>query len=110
MNAGEMLDEPFLPRGLALDPAVNRNSNHSFIWKLNAILCIVTCWVAASLTAWGYIEITVSDEDGTFAAANPQVGRINMTMIGVSQWIAILLYGWSLVAPYLFPDYDFSSA
>ena len=41
-------------------------------------------------------------------AANPQVGKVNMAMIAISQWVALSLYAWTLVAPRLFPDRDFS--
>ena len=48
-----------------------------------------------TLTAWGTIE----DMNEHQNAANPTVGRVNMAMLGVSQWIAIGL---------LFLDRDFS--
>jgi hypothetical protein len=35
------------------------------------------------------------------------VGPVNMIMIAISQWMALLLYAWTLVAPRLFPDRDF---
>jgi len=103
---GSNINEPFLPRALDTE-RTNTFMNMSFTWKLNAILCVVTCWVAASLTSWGSVQVMVN-HDGNFAAANPLVGHVNMTMIGVSQWIAIILYAWTLVAPRLYPDYDFS--
>ena len=54
-----------------------------------------------TLTGWGTLE----DES---QAANPTLGRVNMAIIGVSQWLAIMLYIWTLVAPRIFPDRDFS--
>lgn len=78
---------------------------NSAIWKLNIILALISCWVAASLTGWGALQQAV---DGTHSAANPEVSNVNMWMIAISQWIAISLYTWTLVAPRLFPDRDFS--
>lgn len=112
------VNEPFLqyneenqpPSGLALESSDDNDdllySYSSEVWKLNAILALVCCWVAMSLTTWGSIELI--DGEGTNSAANPTVGRLNMIMIAISQWIALLLYSWTLCAPRLFPDRDFS--
>jgi len=115
------LEDPFLeyndedrpPTGLALgsDDGDDVLSSHSSeVWKLNAILALVSCWVAMSLTGWGSISGSMVEEGGIeiHTAANPQVGKVNMAMIAVSQWVALLLYGWTLAAPRLFPDRDFS--
>ncbi len=83
------------------------SSSSSGLWKLNVIMALISCWVAASLTGWGSITGGIG-EAGEHTAANPLVGRLNMAMIAVSQNIAIGLYLWTLVAPRLFPDRDFS--
>lgn len=70
-------------------------------WKLNVMLTAISCWMAMSLTSWGEISA-----EGTLA--NPQVGRVGMWIIIGSQWIVLTLYLWTLVAPRLFPDRDFS--
>ena len=70
-------------------------------WKLNAMLTVISCWMAMSLTSWGEIA-------GEGEPANPQVGRVGMWIIIGSQWIVLTLYLWTLVAPRLFPDRDFS--
>ena len=70
-------------------------------WKLNVILVIVTCWYAMALTAWGSY-----DKGGN--SANPEVGRVSMWMMISSEWLCLTLYLWTLVAPRLFPDRDFS--
>lgn len=112
------VNEPFLqyneenqpPSGLALESSDDNDdllySYSSEVWKLNAILAVVCCWVAMSLTTWGSIDLL--DDEETNSAANPTVGRLNMIMIAISQWIALLLYSWTLCAPRLFPDRDFS--
>jgi len=70
-------------------------------WKLNIALATVTCWVSMALTGFGSIQ---ADGD----VANPQIGEVNMWVIIGSQWCALLLYFWTLVAPRMFPDRDFS--
>lgn len=74
------------------------------LWKLNVVLALISCWVAMILTGWG----TVDNIDVFMHAANPTAGRVNMAIIGVSQWLAIGLYTWTLLAPRIFPDRDFS--
>jgi len=54
-----------------------------------------------ALTSWGAIE-----KNGDIA--NPNVGEASMWMLIVAQWVALLLYLWTLVAPRLFPDRDFT--
>lgn len=70
-------------------------------WKLNIALATVSCWTAMTLTDWGAIQA-----DG--AIANASTGRTAMWMIMASQWVVLTLYTWTLVAPRLFPDRDFS--
>jgi hypothetical protein len=70
-------------------------------WKLNLVLGTVSCWFSMAITAWGSIE-----DEGD--AANPQVGKVSMWIIIASQWLCLTLYLWTLVAPRLFPDRDFS--
>jgi Serine incorporator (Serinc) len=104
------LDVPFLDpdeqptSGIVVDAASPRTGCGDDLWKLNVVLALISCWVAMTLTGWGTLEGLDQDEH----AANPQIGRVNMAMIGVSQWMAILLYIWTLVAPRLFPDREFN--
>uniref|UniRef100_A0A7S4AMX4 Serine incorporator n=1 Tax=Pseudo-nitzschia australis TaxID=44445 RepID=A0A7S4AMX4_9STRA len=70
-------------------------------WKLNLALAAVTCWFSMVLTGFGLIQA-----DGN--VANPQIGEVNMWMIIASQWFALLLYTWTLIAPRIFPDREFS--
>jgi len=70
-------------------------------WKLNVVLGAVSCWFSMAITAWGSIE-----DEGD--AANPEVGKVSMWIIIASQWLCLTLYLWTLVAPRLFPDRDFS--
>jgi hypothetical protein len=70
-------------------------------WKLNIILATIACWQSMVLTNFGQISA-----DGT--AANPQVGKAGMWVIISSQWLALCLYIWTLVAPRLLPGREFS--
>jgi hypothetical protein len=70
-------------------------------WKLNIVLAFITCFYAVTLTSWGSISSGGS-------IANPSAGKANMWIIIGSQWFMMLLYLWTLVAPKMFPDRDFS--
>ena len=78
------------------DPAKFSNS-----WRLNIVLATVACWKSMILTHWGEIS-----SEGTLA--NASASRTSMWMVIAAQWISLSLYLWTLVAPRLFPDRDFS--
>lgn len=105
------LDVPFLAAeeqpttGLVTNTAqVTDSPTLDHVWKLNVVMALISCYVAMILTNWG----TINGLDENHNAANPTVGRINMAILGISQWLAISLYSWTLIAPRLFPDRDFS--
>ncbi len=75
--------------------------NFSNSWKLNFVLACVSCWFAMSLTGWGSINAGGN-------VADPLVGKTSMWVIVGSQWLVLTLYLWTLIAPRLFPDRDFS--
>ena len=81
------------------DTTSSKSFNNS--WKLNAVMALVCCWYAMTLTGWGSV-------DNRGEISNPDAGNVSMWMLIVSQWSAFLLYLWTLVAPRLFPDRDFS--
>lgn len=83
------------------DEAEIETATFSNSWKLNIIFCLITCWFAMALTSWGSIE-----NGGN--SANPTVGNVSMWMISSSQWLVFVLYLWTLLAPKLFSDRDFS--
>ena len=93
-DAGEVVEEYD-------EEAMNNPYKLSNSWKLNIMLATISCWMAMSLTSWG--EITADGQ-----AANASVGEVGMWIIIASQWLVIILYLWTLVAPRLFPDRDFS--
>jgi hypothetical protein len=97
-------DQPTTGLVTEQDESAAENSNLSHVWKLNVVMALISCYVAMILTSWG----TVNSLDENRNAANPTVGHVNMAILGVSQWLAIGLYSWTLIAPRLFPDRDFS--
>jgi len=70
-------------------------------WKMNIILAAICCWYAMVLTSWGSVVASGN-------VANPSVGQTSMWMVIASQWLILALYLWTLVAPKLFPDREFS--
>jgi len=100
--------EEAAPSGMVttnINSTARESASLAQVWKLNVVLALISCYVAMILTGWGTIDAI--DED-THNAANPTVGRVNMAILGISQWLALLLYAWTLVAPLLFPDREFS--
>ena len=83
------------------DEERNTPNDFSTSWKLNFVLASVSCWFAMSLTGWGSIQ-----SEGN--VADPLVGQTSMWIIVGSQWFVLSLYLWTLVAPRLFPNRDFS--
>jgi hypothetical protein len=95
------LQAPFLTHSLEENTATSTRRSHSILdhmWKLNASLILVSCWVCVTLTGWG--SKSMEDPMGS--------SRENMYIILSSQWVAVVLYIWTLIAPSLFPDRDFS--
>ena len=94
------LDVPFLytdeqpTSGLVTDSGAE-SASLSHVWKLNVVLALISCYVAMILTGWG----TLNGLDDNHNAANPTMGKVNMAILGVMQWLAIGLYSWTLIAP-----------
>mmetsp|Transcript_25653 Transcript_25653/g.60723 ORF Transcript_25653/g.60723 Transcript_25653/m.60723 type:complete len:506 (+) Transcript_25653:292-1809(+) len=114
-DSGELnLDVPFLqgeevaPSGIVSSgndsSSGNESSSLAHVWKLNVVMALISCYVAMILTGWG----TVNGLDDNHNAANPTIGRVNMAILGCAQWLVIGLYCWTLLAPKIFPDRDFS--
>jgi hypothetical protein len=108
---GLNLDVPFLDAdeqptsGLVTEQSTaSESACLTHIWKLNVVMALISCYVAMILTGWGTINVL----DENHNAANPTVGRVNMAILGISQWLVIGLYSWTLMASRLFPDRDFS--
>ena len=99
------------------DEANNINANRE-LWKLNIVLALVSCWIAVSLTGWGTIQSEEGKRNNFFDVLKcfSQVSQyeiffpeiVNVWFIISSQWLAMGLYAWTLAAPVIFPDRDFS--
>ena len=69
-----------------------------WIFHLSFFLC--SLYVAMLLTGWG--SATPTD------IHNPEASKISFWIKMVSVWASFALYTWTLLAPVLFPDRDFS--
>lgn len=114
-DSGIDLDVPFLnpddeiASGVVFEGDTKVSRDPGALWKLNLVLALISCWIAASLTGWGSIDGSIGQDGETeHTAANPTVGKMNLIMIAISQWLTFGLYGWTLLAPRIFPDRDFS--
>jgi hypothetical protein len=70
-------------------------------WKFNLVMALISCYWCCVLTDWG-------NPGGGASAASPTAGHTAMWMNITASWICGLLYTWTLVAPLLMPDRDFS--
>ena len=70
--------------------------------SLAAVFVLASCYYAMVLTNWA----TLQSSDGI---NNPRGGDTSYWLQASAQWAVLLMYLWSLVAPRLFPDRDFSS-
>ncbi|EQC37958.1 hypothetical protein SDRG_04975 [Saprolegnia diclina VS20] len=64
-------------------------------WQFHLVMVFGGLYMAMVLTQWG-------------SSHGQEQGAVNMWVQIVSQWMVLLLYVWTLVAPRLFPDRDFS--
>lgn len=69
--------------------------------KFNIAMMLIAMYWCMVLTDWGNV-------DRSSSGASPTNGRVAMWMNVTASWICVLLYGWTLVAPRIFPDRDFS--
>jgi len=70
----------------------------------HVIFIFASCYLMMVLTDWGTIK--KGDEEATIEIGQ---GMTSVWMKVVSSWIAMVMYSWTLVAPILLPDRDFSS-
>lgn len=65
------------------------------------IFITMAAYYAMVLTNWATLQ-----SDST--QSNPKTGSVALWLQATGEFIALILYIWSLVAPKLFPDRDFS--
>jgi serine incorporator 1/3 len=83
-------------------PSSKNGGDVSTTWRLNIALAVIACWAAMTLTHWGQVQ----GADGIIA--NPSVGKVSLWMLVAAQWLVLSLYLWTLLAPRLLPNRDFS--
>jgi len=70
--------------------------------KFNLVMVVAAMYMGMIVTNWGAIR-----EGGTLS--NASAGSSSMWVSISGQWITMLLYLWTLLAPRLFPDRDFGA-
>lgn len=68
--------------------------------QVSFIFLLVSGYYAMILTNWATLQDNTS-------IANPKTGQVAMWIQASGQWIAILVYIWSLFAPYIMTDREF---
>lgn len=93
----------------ALDGGDADEANKGYTEKIKGLLVevsfiflLISCYYAMVITNWA----TEQEDDGS--VASPSAGHVAMWLQSSAIFIAITLYIWSLVAPSLYPDRDFS--
>ncbi|CBJ27137.1 conserved unknown protein [Ectocarpus siliculosus] len=70
-------------------------------WRFNVVMVLISMFFGMMLTNWGDIN-----EDGE--SSDPKNGWTAMWLTTTGQWVCYIIYAWTLVAPLVFPDRDFS--
>ena len=69
--------------------------------EVSAVFILVTCYFAMVLTNWATVQ-------SRYGLATANSGTAAMWLQASGQWVALSMYAWSLIAPKLFLDRDFS--
>lgn len=84
--------------------AILKNSEvKPLLLQVSFVFVLVASYYAMSLTNWATLQ------SGNKDMSNPNSGTASMWMQASAQWIAVALYFWTLVAPYILTNRDFSS-
>lgn len=75
-------------------------------WFFHFTMAAGSVYMAMLLTDWG--SGNVQSGEGEQAALASGMGSTSMWIKTISEWLALLLYTWTLVAPRCFPDRDFN--
>ena len=79
----------------------NNPELRSILQETTLVFILISCYYAMVLTNWATLQ-----KDSTLN--NPKTGTASYWLQAAAQWACLLLYMWSLIAPKLFPDRDFS--
>ena len=77
------------------------SSTSGKVATFNLAMAIISCYWCMVLTNWG-------DASEGRSGSNPTAGKVSMWMNASASWICSALYAWTIVAPKLLPDRDFS--
>ena len=75
----------------------------SFGWEVNFLMSLIALYIPMVLTDWG-----IAPSSST-TASSIEKGKAAMWIQFSAECLVYLLYFWSLIAPRLFPDRDFST-
>ncbi|CAN0319945.1 unnamed protein product [Pylaiella littoralis] len=82
-------------------PAGTPQSDGGLGWRFNVVMVLISMFYGMMLTNWGDINT-----DGE--SSDPKNGWTAMWLTTTGQWVCFIIYAWTLVAPLVFPDRDFS--
>jgi len=74
--------------------------SESHLWVFHLTMMTASMYMSMLLTNWGASDNVHGNEDG-------KIGTASMWVKIVSQWLTIMLYVWTLVAPRVLADRDF---
>lgn len=89
-EAPQSLDDPYAA------PVIN-----TLLVQVSIVFLLVSGYYAMVLTNWATIQADAGID-------NPRTGGAAMWIQAAGQWISILMYLWSLVAPKILTNRDFS--
>lgn len=101
LTAGEHSSQaPISRQGSWMDSDANGSGNR--VATFNIAMMLIAMYWCMVLTDWGnVVKESASD-------SSPTAGKVVMWMNIVASWMCSLLYIWTIVAPKVFPDRDFS--
>jgi len=92
-------------RSIAMIEAIDDDGGTA--WRFNMVMMLISMYWCMVLTNWAN-PVTGGAEETDVKEGSPTGGITAMWMNIVACWICVLLYIWTLVAPILYPDRDFS--
>jgi len=84
-----------------VDELMSKGGDGGRGWKFNLVMALIAMYWCMTLTNWG-------TSTGQSKGASPTAGKVTSWINIVACWICLGLYTWTLVAPRLFPNRDFS--
>mmetsp|Transcript_18793 Transcript_18793/g.23111 ORF Transcript_18793/g.23111 Transcript_18793/m.23111 type:complete len:247 (+) Transcript_18793:658-1398(+) len=102
LESGDTTTEDSQPSGADLEESNADRKSSAEVCSFCIVMGLMAMNVAMVLTNWG------STHRGGGQASSPSSGKVAMFMQAASQWTCLALFIWTLVAPSLFPDRDFS--